>query len=211
MLGGKYRVSTRARADSRRPHDVRSDLYALGMVAYELLGGTLPFDGASSLELILHHMQTAPPPLAERCPGVDIPPALDAWTFPLVIDTNATVTTAYEPTDKSFMNGYGPADAMSARIVLLDGAERSFATPGASRHSSNTPSPTMPVAPVRMTFIARECSVTPAAATGSFSTNMGTQKPCSHIGAFTSLHRPAARASGTSFAASQRSVGSTRA
>ena len=43
------------------------DLYALGVMLFELISGTLPFDGASSL-VTMQHMRDAPPRLDHRVP-----------------------------------------------------------------------------------------------------------------------------------------------
>jgi serine/threonine-protein kinase len=46
--------------------DARSDLYAVGCVAYFLLTGEPPFHGASTIEVCLGHLHTAPTPPSER-------------------------------------------------------------------------------------------------------------------------------------------------
>jgi serine/threonine-protein kinase len=65
--------------------DGRSDIYALGMVAYEMLTGQLPFKGAkSTTEVIQFHLQeTAPPPSSLR-PDLAIPTAVDEVVLKMV-------------------------------------------------------------------------------------------------------------------------------
>jgi serine/threonine protein kinase len=58
-----------------RPHDVRTDLYAVGVVLYEMIAGVKPFVGASpehTMQLALHR-----PPRPLRAIRRDIPGALD--------------------------------------------------------------------------------------------------------------------------------------
>jgi TolB-like protein/tRNA A-37 threonylcarbamoyl transferase component Bud32/Tfp pilus assembly protein PilF len=54
--------------------DHRADLYAWGVVAYELLAGAHPFPGRHAQALIAAHLTVAPPPLAAA--RADLPPAL---------------------------------------------------------------------------------------------------------------------------------------
>ena len=54
--------------------DHRTDLYALGLVGYEMLAGRQPFQGRSPAQLLAAHATARPTPLRELRPGV--PPAL---------------------------------------------------------------------------------------------------------------------------------------
>ncbi len=50
--------------------DHRSDTYSLGIVLYEMLAGRVPFDGDSTLGIILKHMTEPPPPIEDISPEV---------------------------------------------------------------------------------------------------------------------------------------------
>jgi serine/threonine-protein kinase len=54
--------------------DHRADLYALGIVAYEMLTGTLPFEAKTPQQMIAAHMARPPMPLSDK--RADLPPAL---------------------------------------------------------------------------------------------------------------------------------------
>ncbi len=59
-----------------QPLDRRSDLYALGVILFEMLTGKAPFNAASAGSLAALHLHEAPPPLPEVVAGRPIPPAL---------------------------------------------------------------------------------------------------------------------------------------
>jgi serine/threonine protein kinase len=48
-----------------------TDLYSLGIVAYEMLTGDQPFKGSSPFSLVLKHIKQPPPPLIERRDDID--------------------------------------------------------------------------------------------------------------------------------------------
>ena len=52
--------------------DGRTDIYSLGIVLYEMLSGNVPFDGETTMSVLLKHLNEAPAPI----PG--LPPALQA-------------------------------------------------------------------------------------------------------------------------------------
>ena len=52
-----------------------SDIYALGVVVYEMLVGQLPFSADTPLAVLLMHMSDSPPPARTIVP--DLPPSVD--------------------------------------------------------------------------------------------------------------------------------------
>ena len=63
-----YTSPEQARGDTGL--DGRTDIYSLGCVLYEMLGGEPPFTGATRAAVLARHLAEAPPPLRTLCPGV---------------------------------------------------------------------------------------------------------------------------------------------
>jgi serine/threonine-protein kinase len=103
----EYISPEQARAE---PVDGRSDLYSLGIVAYEMLTGQVPFAGATP-QLIVAHANNLPPPLSLI--DQSLPPDLDA-----VLDK----ALAKRPEDRF-------ARAVDFAVALRDRARKHAVTP----------------------------------------------------------------------------------
>src|SRR6185436_1217378 len=68
-----YMAPEQGRGD---PIDARSDLYACGVILYQLLTGRLPFEAESPTQVVLMHLSLPPPNPALIAPERDIPDAL---------------------------------------------------------------------------------------------------------------------------------------
>ena len=69
----EYMAPEQARGE---PVDQRTDIYAVGLILYELISGVRPRSGQGGFAELLARLQKGPPPLREAAP--DVPDAVDA-------------------------------------------------------------------------------------------------------------------------------------
>lgn len=58
--------------------DHTADIYSIGVIAYEMLSGTVPFRSKSMMEMLMQQINDPPEPLRQRAPDLSIPKSLDA-------------------------------------------------------------------------------------------------------------------------------------
>ncbi len=132
-----------------------ADIYALGVVTYQLLAGRLPYEGASLTELALKQQQERPPRLDELVAGVTAELA-DAVGIALRLEPGERYRTALEMAHalENGANGIAPggahpAEAAAAAAAAADADATSATTLMADDESSTrivrpTPAPIAP-------------------------------------------------------------------
>ena len=89
---------------ARSQYDARTDLYAVGVILYEMLSGQYPFDDDNVLALLLRKTQNSPPPLTEHIP--------DDFPYPEIVAlTDSMLAIDIERR---------PSDAMQVRRIIED-------------------------------------------------------------------------------------------
>jgi serine/threonine-protein kinase len=118
--------------------DQRSDLYSLGIVLYELLTGSLPFNGDTPVEIAMKHLSTIPEAPSAKRPEV-----------PRDLDLIVTRALAKDPDDR-----YQSAEEMDADLErFLRGAAVSPVTEESATQIMRAP--TGPLAATAATMIQR--------------------------------------------------------
>ncbi len=107
--------------------DPRADIYALGVLTFEMLAGVRPFDHESKVTLLGMHVTAPVPPIAQKNPNVHVPPEVEA----IVIRMLAKESTARYDDAKDLVDALdsvwqptwgtlpGPASQMNPRASQL--------------------------------------------------------------------------------------------
>ena len=101
---------------TRHPVDHRTDLYALGVVIYQLLAGKLPFESADSTALFQQILSAPVPPLTQQVPGT--PALLSALVQRLM---------CRDPAERYQSAAGLRHDVLQLRRALQEGAAPAFA------------------------------------------------------------------------------------
>lgn len=137
MIFGTPKYMSPEQAEGRTI-DHRTDIYAIGVVLYELLVGRTPFSAETPVALLLKHISEPPPPLTKVRPDV----AIDPWLEAIVMKALEKGPDSRQ--QKVSVLGQELEDferAMTTRISLLDGATMPTPPPSWTQNSPPTTRP----------------------------------------------------------------------
>ncbi len=148
MGSPKYMAPEQIRGERVSP---ATDIYSLGIILYEMLTGKVPFERASSVNLLMAHVSDPVPPLVEANPLVQVPAAVEEIVYRCLAkrsderyDTTDDLIAAIKQAGASLGR---PLGSMSGEFMSSQAAARGI-TPnegGLAPIASSLPPPLPPV------------------------------------------------------------------
>jgi serine/threonine-protein kinase len=107
--------------------DLRIDIYALGVMCYELISGRRPFTEKDQIALMQMHINVEPPPLSKLEDGRVVPPSLNAIVLRAMakdpekrFQSTAEFKTALIGATKELMDPEASADTIQMEALSID-------------------------------------------------------------------------------------------
>jgi serine/threonine-protein kinase len=134
MGSPKYMAPEQIRGDRV---DARTDIYALGIILYEMITGKVPFDRPNSVNILMAHVNEEPPPMRQMNPAIAISPQMeDAVARCMAKDPDQRFRSMDEVL--AALKRIGAAAALTGNVSGLGTAEyRSLSGSGSGPHALN--------------------------------------------------------------------------
>jgi serine/threonine protein kinase len=111
-----YMAPEQGRGD---PIDQRSDLYACGVILFQLLAGRLPFEAETPTQVVLMHLSLPPPDPSVVAPDRDIPEGL----------VEITLKALQKDAGRRFQNAEEFSAALKSSLSMGEGSSGRFSNP----------------------------------------------------------------------------------
>jgi serine/threonine-protein kinase len=119
--------------------DVRTDIYSLGIIMYEMLTGKVPFERLTSLNTLMAQVNDKPPPLRETNPAADASPEMEDLIFQCMAKDPAGRASSMEEVLERLKRITGPGFG-------LTGEYRALGVAASGAYSRAEPTPSRPQA-----------------------------------------------------------------
>jgi serine/threonine-protein kinase len=119
--------------------DVRTDIYSLGIILYEMLTGKVPFERLTSLNTLMAQVNDKPPPLRETNPATDASPQMEELIFQCMAKDPSGRANSMEEVLEKLKRITGPGFGLTGEYRALG-----VAASGAYTRAEPTPSRPQP-------------------------------------------------------------------